>query len=88
MPAQEKKSPTNLTGKKAEKLFSEGKVKSLGTGGRGIYFSVEGDTGTRQVSFEPAKSKWNCDCKYISLYPGRECSHILACKIFQKAPKA
>ncbi len=88
MPSRKKEASSNLTEKKAEKLFSDGKVKSLGAGGRRIYFSVEGETGTRQVSFELGKQKWNCDCKYISLYPDKECSHILACKIFQKASKA
>ncbi|MFH0961680.1 MAG: hypothetical protein V1820_03290 [archaeon] len=68
------------TERKAEALLAEGKVRKGATGGRAIYFSVEGSTETHQVSFAPARAKWNCDCKYSSVHPGRECSHIIACR--------
>jgi hypothetical protein len=71
--------------KKAAELLRDGKIKLEATGGRAIYFSVEGETESHQVSFEPAKKSWSCDCKYTSVHPGRECSHIIAARLFLRA---
>jgi uncharacterized Zn finger protein len=77
-----------LVKKKAADLLQAGRVKLESTGGHALYFSVEGDTGERQVSFKPAKHEWSCDCPYSSLYPGKECSHIIACRLLLEKSRA
>lgn len=71
--------------RKARELFEKGAVKRAETGGRSLYFSVAGTGGSdHQVSFEPARHAWSCDCKYSSMHPDGECSHILAAKLSMK----
>ncbi len=76
--------------KKARELVLAGRVRLHGSGGRAMYFSVDGETGEREVSFAPTKGEWSCDCKYSSLKPGHDCSHIIAARLFlsQGAKKA
>jgi hypothetical protein len=68
--------------KKARELLDASRVKLTGRGGRGIYFSVQGETGEHEIFFTPTKGTWSCDCKYSSLKPSGVCSHVLAAKLF------
>jgi len=65
---------------KAERLFSEGRVRKEMVTQNRTYFSVRGDTETHSVIFDSRKGKWSCDCRYSAL-TDRECSHIAAAKM-------
>ena len=81
------KSPiSNVSKETREKgiwLFREGRVKKDMDADRRIYFTVRGETETHSVIFDKVRNEWSCDCKYNSM-KGRECSHIYACKLFEK----
>ena len=65
--------------KKGRHLFFTGKVKlDLETKKR-IFFTVLSNE-KHSVIYDKEKKKWECDCKYFSL-KGKECSHIIACKL-------
>ena len=68
---------------KAKELVRSGKVKiDLETEKR-IYFTVESNE-KHSVIYDKLGDNWECDCRYFSL-KGKECSHILACKIYLKS---
>lgn len=69
--------------RKARILLKKGRVKKEIETRRRIHFLVIGETDEHYVSFDKEKGKWSCDCKYSSLKE-RECSHIIACKLFLK----
>jgi len=70
--------------KKAKKLVREGKVKIDLISRARIYFRVEGKSEVHSVILDRERNKWSCDCAYFTLKE-KECSHILASKIFLKS---
>lgn len=68
--------------KKAKELARSGKVVSEGLIGSSIYFTVKSSK-DRHVIFRVPGQTWICDCEYYVL-KGKECSHIIACKMFLK----
>ena len=66
---------------KAFKLLRENRVKKEFETELRIHFSVKGETDLHSVIFDKTKNDWNCDCSYFALKE-KECSHILACKLF------
>jgi hypothetical protein len=69
---------------KAKKLLKEGKVKKEVETEKRIHFKVQGETETHSVIFDKKSGEWECDCQYSTLRE-KECSHILACKIINRA---
>ncbi len=69
--------------KKARKLLSEGKVNRILETERRIHFKVIGQTETHSVIFDKEKNSWSCDCKFSTLSE-KNCSHIIAAKLFLK----
>ncbi len=67
---------------KARKLLKEGKVRKDFENEKRIYFTVYSRE-AHSVIYEKEKKKFLCDCKYFSV-KGKECSHIIACKLFLK----
>ena len=67
--------------KKAFKLLRENRVKKELETELRIHFFVKGETEDHDVIFDKVKKSWSCDCRYFSLHQ-KECSHILACKLF------
>ena len=65
---------------KAYSLLRRGLVKKDFEVKERIYFSVKSEE-EHSVFFDKEKMKWFCDCKYFTLTQ-RECSHIIACKLF------
>jgi len=69
--------------KKGQLIFKEGRVeKDLETDKR-IHFKVIGETEVHSVIFDKNKNEFSCDCKYSTLKV-KECSHILAAKLYMK----
>jgi len=69
--------------KKAKKLVREGRVKIDLISRARIYFQVEGESEVHSVILDRERNRWSCDCAYFALKE-KECSHILAAKIFLK----
>ncbi|MBR9679856.1 MAG: hypothetical protein GOU99_02295 [Candidatus Altiarchaeota archaeon] len=68
--------------RKAQKLMKSGKVVSKGLIGSSIYFTVKSNK-DRHVIFRVPGQTWICDCEYYVL-KGKECSHMIACKMLLK----
>lgn len=68
---------------KGIRLFREGRVKKELDTDRRAHFVVRGETETYSVIFDKTRDAWSCECKFNSM-KGRECSHIYACKLFEK----
>lgn len=66
--------------KKAKRLVKENRVRLDFETGKRIYFTVYSRE-VHSVIYEKSEKKYICDCKYFSV-KGKECSHILACKIY------
>ena len=66
---------------KAFKLLRENRVKKELETNLRIHFAVEGETEVHDVIFDKVRKIWSCDCRYFALHQ-KECSHILACKLF------
>lgn len=73
--------------RKAAKLFAGGRVRKQMDTDRRAYFEVRGETEKHSVVFDKTRNAWSCDCKFSSMMD-RECSHIAACKMSEKNPKA
>ncbi|MFH8038854.1 MAG: hypothetical protein QXJ14_02490 [Candidatus Aenigmatarchaeota archaeon] len=67
---------------KAYRFLREKKVKLDFETEKRIYFTVKSNE-IHSVFFDKEKKEWFCDCKYFSLKL-KECSHIIACKLFRK----
>lgn len=65
---------------KARRLVKENRVRLDFETSKRIYFTVYSRE-VHSVIYEKNEKKFFCDCKYFSV-KGRECSHILACKIY------
>lgn len=50
----------------------------------GMIFKVSGSTHNHTVIFDKLKNDVSCDCKYSSLFPGKECSHVISVKLWLK----
>jgi hypothetical protein len=71
---------SELVKQKSKNFVENGKVvKEFETQQR-IHFIVFSKT-QHSVIFDKEKKEWSCDCQFFSLKQ-RECSHILACKLF------
>jgi len=70
--------------RKGARMFAEGKVKKELDAERRAYFEVQGETEQHSVVFDKTRNDWSCDCKFSSM-KARECSHIYACKLAEKA---
>jgi hypothetical protein len=71
---------SELVKQKSKSLIENGKViKEFETQQR-IHFTVFSNT-QHSVIFDKEKKEWTCDCQFFSLKQ-KECSHILACKLF------
>ena len=68
---------------KALKFLKEGRVKKELETGRRIYFKVRGETEEYSVIYDKQRKRFECDCPFHSL-KGKECSHILAVKLYMK----
>lgn len=66
--------------KKARKLVKEGRVRLDFETSKRSYFIVYSRE-IHSVIYEKNEKKFICDCKYFSV-KSKECSHILACKIY------
>jgi hypothetical protein len=71
---------------KAKNLVKEGKVKKEIETEKRIHFKVQGETEVHSVIFNKEKNEWECDCPFSTLKE-KECSHIVACKLFLKNKK-
>ena len=68
---------------KAYRLYNTGKVILKSITPNAIYFDVL-DGKVRDVYYVKNRDHWSCDpCKYYSLTT-KDCSHILACKLYLK----
>jgi len=70
--------------RKGARMFAEGKVRKELDAERRAYFAVQGETEQHSVVFDKTRNEWSCDCKFSSM-KNRECSHIYACKLVEKA---
>jgi hypothetical protein len=71
---------SNFVKQKSIDLVKDKKVvKDLETLQR-VYFTVFSKD-QHSVIFDKEKKEWSCDCQFFSLKQ-KECSHILACKLF------
>ena len=70
--------------KKARKLVEEDRV-SVEAKGSSLYFIVR-STRVHEVIYNGKTKRWICDCPYFSV-KGKECSHILAAKLYLSAGK-
>jgi len=68
---------------KGLRLLGEGNVKKDLDADKRAYFTVQGETEKHSVIFDKVRNEWSCDCKFSSM-KNRECSHIYACKLFEK----
>jgi len=68
---------------KGIRLFRQGQVEKDMSTEKRVYYTVRGETEKHSVIFDKTRSAWSCDCKFHSM-KGRECSHIYACKLFEK----
>ena len=68
---------------KGIRLFRGCRVKKELDTNRRAHFVVRGETEMYSVIFDKARDAWSCECKFNSI-KGRECSHIYACKLFEK----
>ena len=66
--------------RKARELVRNQKVRCEGLIGSSVYFKVQTDS-LHDVIFKIPGRKWLCDCEYYTR-KGKDCSHILACKMF------
>lgn len=66
--------------KKAKKLVKENRIRLDFQTSKRIYFTVYSRE-VHSVIYEKDNRKFVCDCKYFSV-KSRECSHIIACKIY------
>jgi len=74
------------TRRKGYWLFRNGKVrKELETEKR-IHFTVNTDSKKHSIIYDKMKNEWSCDCPYYSL-KFRDCSHIIACRLFLEKEK-
>lgn len=67
---------------KAKKLVKEGRVKKEVETRKRIHFLVDGTDERHSVIFDKKTQKFSCDCKWSSL-KDKECSHMIACKLFK-----
>ena len=68
---------------KAEMLFKSGNVTKKAETDNAIYFDVY-DGKLRDVYYIKNRHHWSCSpCKYFALTT-KDCSHILACKLYLK----
>ncbi len=65
---------------KARRILREGKIKIDFETETKIYFKVFSKE-EHSVIYDKIKKSFNCDCKWFSL-KARECSHILAAKMY------
>lgn len=76
------------TKRKGYWLFKNGKVKKEVDTPKRIHFTVINDgKENRQVMYDKKKDSWSCDCRYYALKL-KDCSHILACKLFMEEEDA
>ena len=66
--------------KKAKRLVKENRVRFDFETFKRIYFTVYSRE-VHSVIYEKSKKNFICDCKYFSVKQ-KECSHIIACKIY------
>jgi hypothetical protein len=71
---------SELVKRKGENLVRDGKVVKEFESSQRIYFTVFSKS-QHSVIFDKEREEWSCDCQFFSLKQ-KECSHILACKLF------
>ena len=67
--------------RKARRLLAS--VEFRGRVGSSLYFYVRSGDRVHEVIYRIPTKKWLCDCEYFSI-KARDCSHILACKMWLK----
>ncbi len=77
--------------KKGYELFKKGRIKLLVNTNKRMHFEVIGASDIHYVTYDKLSKKFTCDCQYFSLHQ-KECSHIIAVKLFlenvkKKSPK-
>jgi len=75
----------SVTIKKAERIYTEGKVKFISSKGTSVKFIVEGDTKHYGVTYFRLEKKWTCECE--SFKYRLSCSHILSCQLLLQHEK-
>ncbi|MBW2981946.1 hypothetical protein KY343_03645 [Candidatus Woesearchaeota archaeon] len=70
----------STTQKKAEKMYTEDRVKLMSSHGDIIHFIVKGDNDLYDIHYNRTRKRWSCTCKGFSLKE-QICSHIKACML-------
>ena len=67
--------------KKGYELFKKGKIRLTVNTNKRMHFEVAGTSDIHYVTYDKQSKKFTCDCQYFSLHQ-KECSHIIAVKLF------
>ena len=51
-----------------------------------IHFEVKGESDVHFVIFDKERKRFSCDCYYFALHQ-KDCSHIIAARLFLKKKK-